>query len=175
MLKIYDEYQKYGVAGYYKVHNKDYFNPHHQKIEDLYLKYLKELIGSNINVLDIACGDGLIAKLVNKYNNNSIIEGTDPYFNNKYTTYNYSFEDIAMGKLQKKYGMAICCYAFHLIDPKWTFNFLSELANITNMFVIITPSKKIYINHPSWCIFKEVRVDKVTLIILKTNHQNYIK
>jgi hypothetical protein len=168
MLKIYDEYQKYGVDGYYKVHNKEYFNPHQQKIEDLYLVYLKELITPNITILDIACGDGLIGKLVDKYNNNCIVEGTDPYFNNKYTNYNYSFEDISMGKLQKRYHMAICSYAFHLINPKWTFNFLSELANITNTFIIITPSKKISINHPSWCISKELRVDKVTLIILKT-------
>jgi hypothetical protein len=172
MLKIYDEYQKYGVDGYYKAHNRDYFNPHGQKIEDLYLKHLKELIGSNTTILDIACGDGLIDKLVNKYNSNSIVEGTDPYFNNKYTTYNYSFEDISMGKLQKNYDIAICCYAFHLMNPQWMFNFLHELANITNTFIIITPSKKIYINHPSWCISKELRIDKVTLIILNTNHQN---
>jgi hypothetical protein len=175
MLKIYDEYQKYGVDGYYKAHNRDYFNPHRQKIEDLYIKHLKELIGSNKTILDIACGDGLIAQLVNKYNNNCIVEGTDPYFNNKYTTYNYSFEDISMGKLQNNYDIAICCYAFHLMNPQWMFNFMVELANITNTFIIITPSKKIYINHPSWCISKELRIDKVTLIILKTNHQNYIK
>ncbi len=167
MLKIYNEYQKYGVDGYYKVHNKQYFNPHNKKIEGLYIKHLKELIDSTTSVIDIACGDGLIAQLVNKYNNNILIDGTDPYFNNKYTTYNYSFEDIAMGKLQKKYDMAICCYAFHLINPKWTFNFLNELANITNTFILITPSKKITINHPSWRTFKELRADKVTLIILK--------
>jgi hypothetical protein len=175
MLKIYDEYQKYGVDGYYKAHNRDYSNPHSQKIEDLYINHLKELIGSNTAILDIACGDGLIGKLVDKYNNNCIVEGTDPYFNNKYTTYNYSFEDISMGKLQKNYDIAICCYAFHLMNIQWMFNFLGELANITNTFIIITPSKKIYINHPSWCIFKELRIDKVTLIILNTNHQNYIK
>ena len=171
MLKIYNEYQKHGVDGYYKVHNKDYFNPHHQKIESLYVNYLKELIDSNTTILDIACGDGLIGRLVNKHNNTTIIDGTDPYFNNKYTTYNYSFEDIAMGKLQKKYDMAICCYAFHLINPKWTFNFLNELANITNIFIIITPSKKIAINNSSWFVFKELRIDKVTLIILKTNNE----
>ncbi len=66
-------------------------------------------------------------------------------------------------------------YAFHLMNIQWTFNFMVELANITNTFIIITPSKKIYINHPSWCISKELRIDKVTLIILNTNHQNYIK
>jgi hypothetical protein len=187
MLKIYDEYQKYGVDGYYKSHNRDYSNPHSQKIEDLYINHLRELIGSNIsysaegtmepvvNILDIACGDGLIAQLVNKYNNNCTVEGTDPYFNNKYTTYNYSFEDISMGKLQKNYHIAICCYAFHLINPQWMFNFLDELANITNTFVIITPSKKININHPYWRIFKEMRIEKVTLMVLKTNQYSYIK
>ena len=66
-------------------------------------------------------------------------------------------------------------YAFHLINPQWMFNFLDGLANITNTFVIITPSKKITINHPYWRIFKEMRIEKVTLMVLKTNHQNYIK
>lgn len=171
MLKIYNEYQKHGVDGYYKVHNNEYFNPHHQKIEDLYIKHLKELIDSNTTILDIACGDGLIERLVHKHNNNCTVHGTDPYFNNKYTTYNYSFEDLAMGKLQKKYDIAICSYAFHLINPKWTFNFLNELVDITNTFIIITPSKKIAINNPSWFVFKELRIDKVTLIILKTNNE----
>ena len=175
MLKIYDEYKKHGVDGYYRVHNMVYSNPHHQKIEDLYINYLKELINSNTNIIDIACGDGLIARLVEKHNHNNITDGTDPYFHNKYATYNYSFEDLAMGKLQKIYDMAICCYAFHLINPKWTFNFLNELANITNTFIIITPSKKIAINHPAWYTSKELRDDKITLIILKTNHQNYIE
>lgn len=110
MLKIYNEYRKHGVDGYYKLHNKDYFNPHLQKIEELYIKYLKELIDSNTTILDVACGDGLIGRLVEKYNNNIHVDGTDPYFNNKYTIYNYSFEDISMGKLQKKYDMAICSY-----------------------------------------------------------------
>ncbi len=168
MLKIYDEYKKHGVDGYYKDHNQEYSNPHSQKIEELYLKYLKELIGSNKKLLDIACGDGLIGRLVEKYNNTCIIQGTDPYFINKYTTYTYSFQDISMGKLQNQYDIAICSYAFHLINLKWTFNFLLELANITDTFIIITPSKKISINHPSWVIEKNIRIDKITLIILKT-------
>jgi 2-polyprenyl-3-methyl-5-hydroxy-6-metoxy-1,4-benzoquinol methylase len=93
MLKIYDEYKKYGVENYYKLHNKQYFNPHLNKIEIIYQKYLVELVDLNTSILDIACGDGLIAQLAIKYNHNRYVEGTDPYFNNKYTKYNYSFED----------------------------------------------------------------------------------
>jgi hypothetical protein len=172
MLKIYDEYKKYGVENYYKLHNKQYFNPHLNKIEIIYKKYLIELVESNTSIIDIACGDGLISQLAIKYNNNRYVEGTDPYFNNKYTKYNYSFEDIAIGRLEKSYDMAICCYAYHLINPEWEFNFLNELANLVKKFIIITQSKKISINHYAWKRIKELRDDKITLIILQSNILN---
>jgi hypothetical protein len=53
MLKIYDEYKKYGVENYYKLHNKQYFNPHLNKIEILYQKYLIELVDINTSIIDI--------------------------------------------------------------------------------------------------------------------------
>jgi hypothetical protein len=43
---------------------------------------------------------------------------------------------------------------------------MSQLAMITKRFIIITPSKKIKIIHPLWNIIKEIREDKVTIIIL---------
>ncbi len=172
MLKIYDEYQKYGVKDYYKKYSKEYYNPHQDKIKNIYKKYLYNIVSRNDKIIDIACGDGLIAKIINEFNNkdnnnnNIMIDGSDPYFDNIYTTLKYSFEDIAKGKLSKKYDLAICCYAFHLIDEKWKYDFLSNLAINTSKFIIITPSKKIKINHPLWKISKEIREEKITIIIL---------
>jgi hypothetical protein len=79
-----------------------------------------------------------------------------------------SFEDIALGKLEKEYDVITCCYAFHLINDNWKYNFLSQLARMTKKFIIISPSKKITINNPLWKITKEIREDKVTIIILET-------
>ena len=171
-IKIYDQYQKYGVAEYYKQFSNQYQNPHHAKIESIFIKYLFKLISRKTCILDIACGEGLITRLVNHYNQNYNIDGTDPFFNNQYTKFNYSFEDIALGKMNNyKYDLVICCYAFHLIDHTWKYDFLSQLALITNKFIIITPSKKMNLNHPSWKSILEIREEKITLIILENVSQ----
>ena len=47
------------------------------------------------------------------------------------------------------------------------YDFLSSLALSVKTFIILSPSKKININHPMWNIVKDIRIDKVTLIILE--------
>ena len=173
MLKVYDEYKKYGITEYYKNYSKDYYNPHHIQIKDVFLKYITNIISRNDIILDIACGDGLITRLINNYNHNYNVEGSDPYFDNIYTNFHYSFEDIAKGCLntngnEKKYDIGICCYAFHLINESWKYDFLSNLSLKVSKFIIITPSKKIKINHPLWKITNEIRENKITIIILET-------
>jgi hypothetical protein len=166
MLKIYNEYQKYGVENYYKKFSNEYINPHEDKITNIYNKHIKELINKADKIIDIACGDGLICRLVNQYNNNFNIEGCDPYFNNKYCKLNLSFEDISKGKLLNEYNVGICCYAYHLISSELRYDFLTNLALLLDKFIIITPSKKIIINHPLWNVSKVIREDKITIIIL---------
>jgi hypothetical protein len=165
-LKIYNEYQKYGVEDYYKNFSKSYNNPHEERILKVYLEHIGPLIGQTDKILDIATGSGLMCKLVNSYNSNYNIQGTDPYFSNKYCNMKLSFEDIAKGLLTKEYDIAICCYAYHLMDESWRYDFLSSLALSVKKFIIVSPSKKININHPMWSIVKSIRTDKVTLIVL---------
>ena len=74
MLKIYNQYQEYGVEGYYKHHSSTYFNPHQEKIIILYKKHIESHIPRNGIILDIACGDGLIEKII-KNNNIKILLG----------------------------------------------------------------------------------------------------
>jgi len=168
MLKIYNQYQKYGVKDYYQNFSEQYFNPHQDRIKSIYIKHIKDIISRNTTILDIACGDGLISRLVNQYNQNNNVTGTDPYFTNQYTKFNFSFEDIALGKLNGyKYDLVTCCYAFHLIDNTWKYNFLTELASITSQFIIISPSKKITIDHPLWTVIEEIREDKITLKLFR--------
>jgi 2-polyprenyl-3-methyl-5-hydroxy-6-metoxy-1,4-benzoquinol methylase len=169
MLKVYDMYQKHGVDDYYKKYSNNYYNPHQDKIKDLFIKHLQPLISRNDTILDIACGDGLISRMIKEHCDYNNIDGSDPFFDNMYVTMKLSFEDIAMGKLNKKYNIAICCYAFHLIKDSWKYDFLTQLALVTDTFIIITPSKKITINHDDWEFVKELREDKVSLIIIKTN------
>jgi hypothetical protein len=166
MSGIYDQYKKYGVENYYKSFSTQYKNPHEQQITEIYIKHICPLINTHDKILDISCGEGLIGKLVNTYNNNYNIKGSDPYFNNNYTHYNYSFSDIALGGLKDKFGIATCCYAYHLLEHSWQYSFLDALAEIVNTFIIISPSKKIKINHPKWKIIKELREHKICILIL---------
>ena len=166
-LKIYNEYQKYGVHDYYKKFSKTYNNPHEERIRKVYLEHIGPLIAKDAKILDIATGSGLMCKLVNNYSGNYNIQGTDPYFSNKYCNMNLSFEDIAKGMLSMEYDMAICCYAYHLMDESWRYDFLSNLSLSVKTFIIVSPSKKININHPMWSIVKSIRADKVTLIVLE--------
>ena len=166
-LKIYNEYQKYGVEDYYKKYSKTYSNPHEERIKKVYLEHIGTLISPNDKILDIATGSGLMCKLVNSYSGNYNIQGTDPYFNNKYCTMKLSFEDIAKGMLTREYDIAICCYAYHLMEESWRYDFLSNLALSVKTFIIVSPSKKIKVNHPMWSIIKYIREDKVTLILLE--------
>jgi hypothetical protein len=168
MLKIYDEYKKHGVENYYKNYSSQYTNPHKDRIIKLYIKHIKPILTNKDLIIDIACGDGLICKLVNDYNHNYNIEGCDPYFTNKYCSSNLSFEDISQGKLTKKYDFAICCYAFHLLNDEWKYDFLTRLATSITKFIIITPSKKIVIKHLLWKITNELREDKITIIFLES-------
>jgi 2-polyprenyl-3-methyl-5-hydroxy-6-metoxy-1,4-benzoquinol methylase len=168
MLKIYDQYQKFGVKQYYQNYSTQYYNPHQHKIKNIFTKYISNIIKVNNKILDLACGDGLISRIILEQKNQIMIEGSDPFFDNKYCHYKFSFEDIAKGELNAfnyNYDMVICSYAFHLIQQEWKYDFLSNLALKTQYFIIITPSKKITIIHPLWTKIKEVREDKITLLI----------
>jgi SAM-dependent methyltransferase len=198
MLKIYNEYSSLGVANYYKLNNSSYYNPHQDKINKIFTEYIipyiqalgvnniityNTKIDQKLKILDLACGNGLVSRIVNNIipvneNNNHtfikpfIIEGCDPYFNNEYVNYNYSFQDIANGCLYTKnlkFDLVTCCYAFHLLDTSWYYSFFEELSLITQHFIIITPSKKIEINHPRWVIKNKIRKNKITIIFLVIN------
>lgn len=167
MLKIHSEYKTHGVENFYKKYSDIYSNPHEEKIAIIYKKYISNLIKKSDTILDIACGDGLISRLVLKYNGNNKVEGIDPFFTNKYVNYKMDFKDIICGKINKFYNISICSYAFHLIQKNMIYDFLTQLSLCCDKFIIISPSKKINISHPFWNNIKMVREDKITLIIME--------
>lgn len=168
MLSIYDEYSLHGVDQYYKQYSSSYYNPHEKKIikviDDILNKYLQH--GNTI--LDFACGSGLISRLINEKHANIIVKGSDPYFNNQYCNYNFSFNDIICGKMADQFDIVICCYAYHLLDINKRHDFLTQLSLLTKKFIVISPSKKITINHPLWTVLENTRIDKITVMIVET-------
>jgi len=177
-LSIYDKYTLHGVDQYYKKFSKSYHNPHEDKIKNILdnnLQYCLNQMGKTCKILDFACGDGLISKYINNKYCNIIVKGSDPYFNNQYCNYNFSFDDIISGKLLDYFDVVICCYAYHLLSPDKRYDFLTQLSMITKKFVIISPSKKITTIHPLWNVIDDIRIDKITIIVLESNHLYFEK
>lgn len=168
MLSVYDEYKSHGVEEYYKKFSSSYYNPHEQKIINILQNTITNHISNCKNILDFACGEGLISRYV-KHNFPFVkIKGCDPYFKNNYTHYNFSFDDVICGKLGDTFDVVICCYAYHLLSLSKRYDFLTMLSQITTKFIIITPNKKIEINHELWNIVEQKRIDKITIIVLQT-------
>jgi len=77
----------------------------------------------------------------------SNIEGLDPYTYNLYQKktgklcLNYSFKDIAQGRLKRKYDLVICSFALHLAEESLLPFILYNLSLITDKLIIISPSE----------------------------------
>ena len=77
-------YEKLGIEGYYKLHNKDYSNPHINEIRYLVkesncIKYIGK------DILDLCCGSGEITNILESIEPHSFnIEGLDPYTTPEY-------------------------------------------------------------------------------------------
>lgn len=166
-LSIYNEYDEHGVSGYYEKFADSYYNPHEQSIISILNQILPIHIKEDNSILDFACGDGLISKYIMSNFCNKV-EGSDPYFQNKYVQHNFSFDDVIKGKQNFYYDVIICCYAYHLLHEKKRNDFLTQLALKTKKFIIITPSKKICTNHMLWKTTLNTRINKITIIIMET-------
>lgn len=170
-LKIYDEYALHGVDEYYRKFAKKYYNPHEFKIcevldDNVFTKYIFQ----HSKILDFACGDGLVSRKLRIKNKNTVVKGSDPYFNNIYCDYHYSFDDIICGKLLEKFDIVICSYAYHLLSPKKRYDFLTQIAIIAKIFIIISPSKKMTFNHALWDKVENKRIDKISIVVLQNKY-----
>jgi hypothetical protein len=170
-LSIYDEYALYGVDKYYQNFSDTYYNPHEEKIKEVLVDICKQYLHVNSSILDFSCGDGLVSKFINDRYKDVLVKGSDPYFNNKYCNYNFSFDDIICGKMTDKFDIVICCYAYHLLEINKRYDFLTQLSLFTRQFIILSPSKKITIVHPLWSIIENKRIDKITIIVLESKYK----
>lgn len=118
-------------------------NPHAEDIKSL----IKSIANPQLSYLDLGAGDGLVSRELIESNCNKV-EGCDPYLFNLYRDnigrecLKYSFEDIAMGKLTKKYDIVICSYSLHLAQLSYLPNILYCLARISDRLIILTPHKR---------------------------------
>lgn len=161
-------YVNLGVDGYYKKHEKDYYNPHESIIKKLLLIAIeKNLIEDNI--LDLCCGSGEVTSFLKDYN----VTGLDPYTALAYkertgkNVLEYTFKDIALGKLSGySFQTIICSFALHLCPESMLLTVLWRLGEISNRLIIITPHKRPDCDKKAgWCLVEEIIVERVKMRI----------
>lgn len=149
-MSIRKYYQDLGVQGFYTSGIK-YQNNHSRYVESLLRENHKDLPLSN--VLDLACGDGLITKTLQSLGYQRI-EGIDLYLSDQYTSitncrcYKMSFKDIIKNTFNTKYSCIICSFALHLCEKSMLPFLVWRLSEISTKLVVISPSKFPYIGKP---------------------------
>lgn len=148
-MKIRDEYNKVGIAEFYKVKSEAYMNPHQKLVEDCLLYHWDNKYET---VLDMACGDGLVTKYLKNKNliSKGNILGCDAYMYERYEKetkekcLKYTFEDISKGIFDiPKVDIIIMSYAIDLVEKTYLNTFLYGLSTISEKLLIIRPNKHV--------------------------------
>ena len=176
---IRENYEKFGVDGYYKNNADTYSNPHIKIIQNLMNTLTERLDLSGQNILDLCCGTGEITSILNNLSNlNSEnikdikeIKGLDPYTYKIYTErtdkycYPFDFKDIATGKLTENFDTVICSFGLHLCEKSLLPTVLWQLSRISRTLIIITPNKNPNCSKSEWVLLDEIIQDRVKLRI----------
>ena len=157
-------YETHGVIQYYQTHGGNYSNPHESaifKCLDVVFNKHKPCLD---NVLDLACGNGVITSYLLATSN---VVGIDPYTAVAYQNrvgkkaLNYTFQKIGRGEIRDhKYDLIICSFALHLVEYSYLPSICYELAQISPKLLILTPHKRPIIRW-GWDLIDELVVDRV--------------
>lgn len=148
MDKIRLEYEKFGVDDYYKNNALIYSNPHKEIIANNLKEIMPNLnLSKNLRILDLCAGSGEITEFLIKNGFKNII-GSDPYIKDLYIKntgkecFEFTFKEIATGKLKQEYDVIFCSFALHLAEESMLPQILYNLSLITRKLIIISPHKK---------------------------------
>ena len=144
---IRDDYIHYGVNEFYTNHADKYKNLHHDQVKQLLIDNQ-----DNINyksVFDLSCGDGLVTQILTEMGY-KISGASDPYLFSQYTKntglpcYQWSFLDIIKNGFEtnQHYSAIISSFSLHLCPPKQLYNLITQLLQVTDTIIIITPHKR---------------------------------
>lgn len=143
-------YERIGVEAFYSS-TLQYKNPHAGEVEALLRKNHLQL--PLTNVLDLACGNGLVTNSLQILGYSEII-GIDQYMNAEYSSrtgrqsYRMSFKDIVNDGLPYDFSCIICSFALHLCPYSMLPDLLWRLSERSNTLVVISPSKFPIIGKP---------------------------
>ncbi len=173
MDAIVNEYKKYGVDKFYRLHSHDYENPHINIIENL-LAEAKSDWNIKGNILDLCCGSGEVSRMFGECK----VEGVDPYTHDLYmanTNNNcikMTFKDIVQNGFESKYDFVICSYAMHLCEKSMLPMLLYRISEASNNLIIITPHKKPDCNGEFFRESKRMKKERTSIILYKKHIVN---
>ncbi len=166
-LSVRNEYQSVGVDNYYIQNSETYENPHSKFALDCLDALWRDEF---INVLDFACGDGLVSKHLAKTKSCNVF-GCDKFLYERYsretgnTAFSYSFEDVANGLANfPEFDVIVFSYAIDIVEKSYLSNLLYMLSLFTKHLIVIRPNNHI-IDHFSWKPEKVVKSFKSRGII----------
>ncbi|SDA48543.1 Methyltransferase domain-containing protein [Methanobrevibacter millerae] len=168
MDAIINEYKKYGVDRFYKLHGHYYENPHKDIVESL-LREARTQWKVEGNILDLCCGSGEVSNIFSDCN----VEGIDPYTKELYeanTNNNcreMTFKDIVQHGLERQYDFVICSYAMHLCEKSMLPMLLYRISESSDNLVIITPHKKPNCNGDFFKESKRMKKERTLMIWYK--------
>lgn len=106
-------------------------------------------------VLDVCAGHGEVSTVVKDLHPEAVVIGLDPYTHKGYERkigqpcWQLSFEDIRKGKLieqagadPKSFSCIVSSFGLHLLEERHTWGVISQLVELTDTIVIITPHKR---------------------------------
>lgn len=169
-ISVRNEYQKLGVDNYYSLNGNNYENPHAQFIQ-LCIKKVWQKKWKN--VIDFACGNGLITKIIKQTFEIEQVQGFDKFLHQRYSvetgekSYNYSFEDIAnFDKTIPTSDVIICSYAIDLVDKNYLSKLLYAFTQSSSYLVLIRPNNH-EIEHFGWKLIQKEKFHKSRVTVYK--------
>lgn len=136
-------YEEFGVDAYYEHHAGNYVNPHERHVQSL-VRQADALGVLGNRVLDLCCGSGEVTRCLPHRE----CTGVDPYLGRIYSSrtgrpvFDWSFRDIAMGRLTGQYDSVICSFALHLCPLSLLPQVLWNLARLSAALVVLSPHKR---------------------------------
>lgn len=170
-----EQYRDIGVEEYYKTFSATYENPHTPfVIQCLQATFNPEWK----NVLDLACGNGLVSKWVKLNHPDTRVVGCDKFMAERYRhethneCYEFTFEDIASGFriINNHYDAVICSYAIDLLDHSYLASLAWQLASISDNLILIRPNNHVLDVKGCWKLEKQVKFSKSRATLFKHFH-----
>ena len=142
------QYERHGVAEYYRRFARDYVNPHEPEIRDCIGRAVSRWSLDLSHVLDLAAGSGE-ATLALRGLGVREVEGCEPFLYEQFehrtgnAALRFTFEDIAGGAFaDRTFSLIVCSFALHLADDSRLPGICSQLSFIAPTMLILTPHKR---------------------------------